>query len=367
MKIGFLCAHNPYDRNSFSGTAYYAFHALKSAERHGGLEQVKLLTSHDEPSKIRRFMSKFCSFLRNKSTRPQFINSEIGNIDYVVSLVSTELALATKHRHNARLVHVTDATPRFLREFYGHDVSESADIAEAEIIEMADRVIYSSKFMMERAIKEFGDRYESKISYIPFGVNLDHLPTSYRPASQLPGKPSLNLLFIGKEWERKGGPLSLRIVKRLREIGVDARLTVIGCNPPIHSAIEHLSIFPFLNKNTTKDRLILEKILKDSHLLLLPTRADCTPMVVAEANAHSIPAIITDVGGVSSLVESGNNGLLIPLNEDADHWANEIIDFIKCGERYEKSRELSFITYAERLNWKSWTQELVIKLLHSDK
>ena len=65
-------------------------------------------------------------------------------------------------------------------------------------------------------------------------------------------------------------------------------------------------------------------ILFNTHLLFVPTRADCTPIVFCEANAFGIPVITTDTGGVSSIIKNGENGFAFPLDATPDEYANTI-------------------------------------------
>lgn len=359
VKVGFLCAHNPYDRNSFSGTAYYAYHALKEAHDTGILDKLDLIIDHKVPNSFHKIHSRLRKIFGISSSKMGSETRDVSDFDFVVSLVSTGHALELKRKHDVTLIHVTDATPQFLRDFYGHTVPDESVAAEAELIELADRIIYSSEYMMERAISEFGKKYRNKISFVPFGVNLDHLPTSYRRANSNPMNPILQILFIGKEWERKGGPLAVEILNSLQSFGVDARLTIIGCNPQIDRLCNKITTYEFLNKNVAKDRSKLEDIFEESHLLVLPTRADCTPMVIAEANAHSIPTVVTDTGGIGSLVDEGKNGFLIPMDADHVFWARKILEITKEPLQYEIYREAAFHSYISKLNWNSWVENLL--------
>lgn len=54
----------------------------------------------------------------------------------------------------------------------------------------------------------------------------------------------------------------------------------------------------FLDKNRPKDAARLSALYAEAHLLLLPSRADCTLTVIAEAMAHGTPVLATDVGGI---------------------------------------------------------------------
>jgi glycosyltransferase involved in cell wall biosynthesis len=53
------------------------------------------------------------------------------------------------------------------------------------------------------------------------------------------------------------------------------------------------------------------KLLSDCDVFILPSHIEGLPMSVLEAMAYSKPIIATDVGGVSSLVASGENGWLV--------------------------------------------------------
>ena len=49
--------------------------------------------------------------------------------------------------------------------------------------------------------------------------------------------------------------------------------------------------------------------------LLLPTYTDAVPTSVIEALSCEIPAIVTDIGGCPEIIESGKNGLIIPVRD----------------------------------------------------
>lgn len=368
MRVGFLCAHNPYDRNSFSGTAYYAFRGLQEMAYQGGISELRVLGTHRPPNRFNRYGNALRARLglgRRKLTFRR--EADLGNgLDWIISLVSTDIAVSLAPRLRAPLAHVTDATPQFLRDFYGHDISAQKEAAEAWLVAHARRVIYSSHFMMERACNEFGEQYRSRMRAIPFGVNLDSLPVESCIPEHMPEPcQPIELLFIGKEWERKGGPLALGIVAAMRRNGRAARLTIIGCDPEAAAGVEGVTVLPYLDKNNPEHSRIFDELLDKAHLFLLPTRADCTPMVIAEANAHSLPVLVTDVGGISSLVSQGRNGRMLPLEASAGEWAAEIEDILADPTLYRALRATSFSHYRERLNWGAWTRELIADLASS--
>lgn len=368
LRIGFLCSHNPLDRNSFSGTAYYAYHALKNAERAGELAELRLLGAHCAPTRIRRYAAAMKSRLSLSKPELRYeTEHDLGlGLDWVVSLVSTDLAVSLAPRLRAPLIHVTDATPKFLRDFYGYDLPAEKDVTERELIQTAALTIYSSRYMSERARLEFGDELALKFRSIPFGANLDRIPMRSQTSNELPGssRPA-NLLFIGKEWQRKGGSLALDALARMRDDGIAARLTIIGCDPPEAAGVADVTVIPFLDKNNPKDSRRFDEILDGAHLMVLPTRADCTPMVIAEANAHSLPVIVTSVGGIPSLVTEGVNGRLMPIEAGPVEWGNAIRGMLSDPEAYCALRETSYRHFRDRLHWSAWARDLIANLVAS--
>ena len=52
--------------------------------------------------------------------------------------------------------------------------------------------------------------------------------------------------------------------------------------------------------------------LKESSVLVIPSRVESMPQVIIEAFYLRVPVVATDVGGVSEILTNGKNGLLIP-------------------------------------------------------
>jgi glycosyltransferase involved in cell wall biosynthesis len=48
---------------------------------------------------------------------------------------------------------------------------------------------------------------------------------------RLTGMKSKNILFVGVEWQRKGGPILLKVFEQVLARYPDASLTIVGCNP----------------------------------------------------------------------------------------------------------------------------------------
>lgn len=341
MKLGFICNHNPLDKRAFSGTAYYMFDSLQN---HPGCS-IRLIGKHRRP---RRLLDRI--FSKKEGLGPLSARS-FENLDAILSLVSTDLLLKVAQLTDVPIVHITDATPNFIQKFYGKEVSLEQNEAELCAIEIAKLVYYSSAFMMEQASLEFGQEFRPKMAAYPWGANLDIFPTA--PIKK-PPLTKIRLLFIGKDWTRKGGETAVETLCILRAQGISAELHLVGAEPEEARKVEGVFAHGYLNKNRKSHRVILERLLKESHFFLLPTRADCTPMVISEVNSYSIPALVSDVGGVGSLMNSGKNGEMFSLDARGKEYADWILSFSRNPEFYERLSHSSFDHYRSRLNWRAW-------------
>lgn len=277
--------------------------------------------------------------------------SAFDGLDAVLSLVSTDLVTRYGQLTKVPLIHCTDATPGFLRKFYGYEVSNKALEEERLAYERAKLILFSSDFMLRQAVSEFGEGYSSKMAALPWGANLDSFPVA--PPSKPPLKP-LRLLFIGKDWVRKGGDIVIETLQELKRRGIAAELHLVGTRAGEAGSLENVIDHGFLNKNREEDRHVLEELLNCAHFLVLPTRADCTPMVVAEANSHGIPVLITKVGGIPSLVQTGWNGEMLLPEASAADYADRLVALSKDRAQYEALSRNSFEHFKEHLTWTAW-------------
>jgi glycosyltransferase involved in cell wall biosynthesis len=119
-----------------------------------------------------------------------------------------------------------------------------------------------------------------------------------------------------------------------------------------------MKVVPFLNKNDEKQLRALELLYMTSDFLLLPTRGDCTPIVFCEANAYGLPVITTDTGGVSSVINEGENGFMLPYDARGDDYAELVAKLYWDDLRYSELVRSSRAAFDDRLNWDAWGQSM---------
>lgn len=345
LKLGFLSPHNSYDRRAFSGTAYFAAQALM---RQKGIA-LRLLGRH-------RPLGLSHRLLQRSSSKTVFEDCDFDGLDAVVGLVATPLlAQMTETWPDLPFLHVTDATPAFLRETYGWAIPEEADVSEALVARRAAMNVFSSSELARRAAYDLPLEAMAATSQ-PFGVNMDNLPDI--PPQKPPLSP-LELLFVGIDWQRKGGDIAVATLDILRAQGVDARLTIVGRCPAKHTGHRAIRTVGFLNKNRRKDAAKLAQLYANAHFLLLPSRADCTPMVVAEAMAHGTPVVASDVGGIAGQIGGAGAGAVLPPFSKPEDWADRILELSQSRDLYALLSDAALDRARTELSWDTWARKIV--------
>lgn len=190
------------------------------------------------------------------------------------------------------------------------------------------------------------------------GPNVDYLPFE----SELnydKGKDEIKLLFIGVEWERKGGQIAFETLLELKKKGFKAKLVVLGVIPPNDVKDEDLIVIPFLNKNIKEESDRFNSLLMDSHFLILPTREECFGVVFCEASAYGLPSLTTDTGGVGGAVVNGENGYRLKLTDRGNEYANKIAEIFNDYEKnYLPLAKSSRKRYENLLNWEKFSNSI---------
>lgn len=104
------------------------------------------------------------------------------------------------------------------------------------------------------------------------------------------------ILFIGKDWERKGGPLLLDTFELLLENYPNAELTIIGCKPDT-KGIKNINVLGFINIKEEQGKKNFDRALSKSNIFCVPSNWESTGIVYFEAMQHSLPVIMLNGQG----------------------------------------------------------------------
>lgn len=149
-----------------------------------------------------------------------------------------------------------------------------------------------------------------RVHVVPPGVHVDDWAP---PEGGCRGVDDVvRILFVGADFERKGGDVLLDAFAVLRaRVGprVELHLVTKAEVRPVSGVHVHGALAP----NSAQLRALFHR----SDLFCLPTRSDCLPLVLSEAGASGLAAVSTTVGAIGELVEDGVTGLLVPPDDVA--------------------------------------------------
>lgn len=371
MKIAFITLDKALDIENRSGRQYYTARSLEAQ----GIQ----LSYIDELEDFNSLIFKGKAFLNNRVLRKflplrrylwrkeptvlrgyaaQVSDRLTSNHDLLLSDTVYPLSYLTCDQP---VVIWADATFAGMVDFYPgeKDLSQSSLIkghrAEKAALGNVQLAIFSSEWAAQTAVEHY-DIDPDKVHVVPFGANFEIQPQ--RTLSDIENlvdqrrDQDLNLLFIGVDWERKGGEIALAVVESLNNRGWGATLTILGCKPKIRADLrDYVNVLGYVPKNIPRAVQEIKRLLSTSHFLLLPSQADCAPRALCEANAFGVPALTTNVGGIPSIIRDGVNGKLFSVDAKAEEYSSFILKIINNEDEYEKLALASFEEYRKRLNW----------------
>ncbi|MCI0330821.1 MAG: glycosyltransferase family 4 protein [candidate division Zixibacteria bacterium] len=280
------------------------------------------------------------------------------NFDFIFApAASTEIAfLETK----LPILYSSDTTFELMVNYYPgfsrllpYSIREG-NFVERKAVNKAALLIYPTDWAARSAVEDYGAD-PKKVHVVPYGANLDEVPEREK-VLQRKKSERCRLLFLGVNWERKGGPIAFETLSQLEKTGIPAELTVCGCTPPASFSHQKMRVIPFLDKNDPAQSRQLADLFWESDFLLLPTRYECYGVVFCEAAAFGLPVITTDTGGVSSVIRNGENGYMLPYEAGGADYARLIAEIYGDNTRYYELVRKSRQAFEERLNWDFWAQ-----------
>lgn len=378
LRVGIISALDPSDKRSLSGTPYQMYKALtREFSFTSHLGPIKLGKLAQVSISLTVFLLKVYHLIRygtrikslhyaiKSKIHSRYFDKKINESQFDVlfaPVASIEIAyLKTK----VPICYHTDATFDQVWPYYHLKkdltplVMKMGNSLEQRAINKSNYQIFSSKWAEDHARQFYG---ASKTSVVKLGANLD-LALDFKPSPKTIGA-ELKLLFIGVEWERKGGRIVLETLDLLLQKGYAVSLTVCGCTPPINHS--NIKVIPFLDKNTDEGMMRIKELYAEAHLFFMPTRAETFGVVFCEACAFGMPVISTDTGGVSSIIEDEFNGFLLPKNASGTEYSEVIERVINNKKLYQVLSLNAREKYERELNWYVWGVKIK-EILHNIK
>ncbi len=155
-------------------------------------------------------------------------------------------------------------------------------------------------------VEDYGVAPE-RITVVPPGVNVHTFACPDRRAAGRANRP-MNVLFVGADYERKGGDLVTALALRPEFKDVTFHLVSRSHRGAIP---DNVRLYTNLSTNTTE----LVNLYADADVFMLPTRQDAHSVATIEAMAMGLPVITTPTGGIIDIVDEGVTGYFVPRDD----------------------------------------------------
>lgn len=171
---------------------------------------------------------------------------------------------------------------------------------------------------------------------------------------ELPTSNSIRMISTGCSTFWKGPDMMLKVARILTTLGVDFEWNVVGSmNLALKKMVEkkqgarfencHIKFWGFIGPEDLKD------LLCSSTMYVHTAYIENSPNSICEAQCLGVPVVSTNVGGISTLIRDGVDGILVPAN---DPWkmADTIIEVAKDKKRMSRFSENSRMLARARHN-----------------
>lgn len=208
---------------------------------------------------------------------------------------------------------------------------------ERQIYQNAELVFTRSSNITRSLVEQYGCP-AGKVACVYVGVNVS-IPKSEKLPKNYKNK---EILFVGVDWERKGGPELVEAFRKVLLIHPDAKLTIIGSMPTVNIANCRI-----LGKLPLEE---LQPYYQFASIFCLPTKLEPFGVVFVEAMANRLPIVATNVGAIPDFVIHGKNGILVSPG-DVTELAQALVELLDDPQRCRKFGTYSYELVESRYNW----------------
>lgn len=171
---------------------------------------------------------------------------------------------------------------------------------EQKSYQNASLIFTASDHTRNSLLSDYGIE-NKKVITVHEGVNIKAMP-EYKKSYD-----DKIILFVGIDFERKGGYTLLKAFKIVKNAVPDAQLFIVGSSPDIEH--EGITVKGFVNR----DELL--HLYKKTSIFVMPSICEPFGIVFLEAMANFLPCIGTSADAMPEIIDDGETGFLIPPND----------------------------------------------------
>jgi glycosyltransferase involved in cell wall biosynthesis len=193
---------------------------------------------------------------------------------------------------------------------------------------------------------------EDKVIALGRGVPLDRLPNKEKKIEDK------TVLFVGIDFERKGGFVLLEAFDKVKKEIKDAKLIIVG---PRKEALK-IKNAGVVMLGRVIDREELGSLYEKASVFVMPSLCEPFARVFLEAMAYKLPCIGTTTDSIPEIIEDGKTGFLVAPN-NSEALAERMCFLLSRPEVMKEMGEAGYVRLKEKYNWNEVAEEIKHNLL----
>jgi glycosyltransferase involved in cell wall biosynthesis len=215
----------------------------------------------------------------------------------------------------------------------GYSDATALSRSDLEGIERRERAVYGGAAaifpLSERLRRSFIDDFgipPERVRAIYAGPNFEPGRVSARPAAPANGGPP-TVLFVGLQFERKGGDVLVESFRRIRTLLPTAQLLLAGV-PAGYVDGPGIRCLGELDKNRPEGAAALASTYASADVFALPTRFEPFGIAFVEAMHFGLPCVGPRAWAVPEIIADGETGFTVPV-DDVDDLTERLLRLLR--------------------------------------
>lgn len=223
------------------------------------------------------------------------------------------------------------------------------------------RVIVCSQYM-NREIQYLFQVPQDKVDIIHNGVTVKSLPDVSKKFRQNYAHPDEQVVFfVGRLVQEKGVGVLLRAIPEVLAAHPRTKFVIAGKGPQeaeLKYLAKHLGVADSCYFTGFIDDQTRDNLYRVSDLAVFPSLYEPFGIVALEAMAARVPVLVTDVGGLSEIVENDLDGIKI-IPGSAHELAKGILRLLKDPKFAQKIEKGGYQKAKKLFNWSDIAQKTI--------
>jgi len=216
---------------------------------------------------------------------------------------------------------------------------------EKELYQRLEILLCTNDYVRQCLIRDYGVLPE-RTRVIGYGVNFDQMPQFQKnPATQ-------KILFVGYDFERKGGVPVLQAFEKVRKAVPGAVLQIVGpasLPVPVPDGVEF--------HGTISDRQRIAEFFQQAQFFVMPSLCEPFGLVLLEAMAYQNPCIGSNRNAMPEIIDDGVTGYIIDPN-DTDALASRMITLLKNPDLCATMGQAALQRVLANFTWELTTRKI---------